>query len=74
VRGLGDVSVASSQGYLEEQARYDKQNRLSVPDWLRNPAGVALLAAVVFGFMGTLSMAMDVGRPFGRFLSYGFFG
>jgi signal transduction histidine kinase len=66
--------VASPQGYLEEQARYDRQNRLSIPDWLRNPAGAVLLAAVFFGFMGTLSLAMDVGRPFGRFLSYGFFG
>lgn len=66
--------MASPQGYLEEQAQYDRQNRLSIPDWLRNPAGALLLAAVVFGLMGTLSLAIDIGRPFGRFISYGFFG
>lgn len=40
--------------------------------WLRNTTGVVLIGAVIFGVLGVLSTAIDIGRPFGRFMSYGF--
>lgn len=43
-----------------------------MPLWLRNPAGVALVMAVVFGILGTLPTLTQIGRPFGGFAAYGF--
>jgi len=43
-----------------------------MPRWLRNPAGAALILTVVFGVFGALSLLVEVGRPFGGYLSYGF--
>lgn len=49
-----------------------KPGSLAIPYWLRNLSGAAIVAAVVFGLWGTLSIVIDIGRPFGRYLTYGF--
>lgn len=66
------ISVAIRE-FLREQARPYKLNLLVVPDWLRNPVGAILIAAVFLGLLGTVTVALDIGRPYARFMSYGFF-
>lgn len=41
---------------------------------MRNPAGAALIFSLVFGLFGTLTLAIDIGRPFPGYLSLGFIG
>lgn len=48
------------------------RQRFHAPLWLRNPAGVALFVAVLFGMLGTLPILTQIGRPFGGFAAYGF--
>lgn len=48
--------------------------RLAIPAWLRNPAGVAVIAAFVIGFAGLFTLAIEIGRPFTGYVSYGFVG
>ena len=50
----------------------DGRVRALAPRWVRNPAGVALFLAVVFGVLGTLPILTQIGRPFGGFAAYGF--
>ncbi len=50
----------------------NRRKGLYLPMWLRNPAGVALIVAVVFGILGTLPILTHIGRPFGGFAAYGF--
>ena len=47
---------------------------LAIPAWLRNPAGVAVIAAFVIGFAGLFTLAIEIGRPFTGYVSYGFVG
>lgn len=47
---------------------------LFIPAWLRNPAGVAIIAAFVLGFVGMFTIAIEIGRPFVGYASYGFVG
>lgn len=63
----------ASRELLGEQTHPKRLARLAIPAWLRNLAGAVLIAAVFFGTLGTLSTALDIGRPFGHFMSYGFF-
>lgn len=56
-----------------EKPEGEKGRELAFPEWLRNPVGVVLIAAVFFGLFGTLTLAIDIGRPFGRYMSYGYF-
>lgn len=46
--------------------------RRAIPNWLRNPAGFIVIAAAVFGLLGTATLILEIGRPFGRFITYGF--
>lgn len=71
VRGSG--CFVASRDSVGEQANHFRVDRLVIPDWLRNPAGAILIAAVFFGLFGTLTLALEIGRPYGRFMSYGFF-
>lgn len=43
-----------------------------IPSWMRNPAGAVMIAAVFFGLLGTITLALEIGRPFGNFAAYGF--
>jgi len=57
----------------------DKTNKLGrlpsiLPVWMRNPAGLALLIAIVFGALGISTLAIEIGRPFPGFVAYGFVG
>jgi len=45
--------------------------RIAIPYWLRNRAGAAIILAVFFGFLGTLSMVLEIGRSFGGYITYG---
>lgn len=45
---------------------------MTMPRWLRNPAGAVLILTVMFGVFGTLSLLVEVGRPFGGYMAYGF--
>jgi hypothetical protein len=38
--------------------------------WLLNPAGILVVVAIFSGLLAFISLAMDVGKPFGGFLSY----
>ena len=51
----------------------DDADRRHIPGWVRTPAGVALILAVVFAALTFASSVGDIGRPFGGFLSYGYF-
>lgn len=63
----------ASRDYLGEQTQPDRRERVVVPEWSRNPAGAIIVAAVIFGLMGVTSLALDVGRPFAKFMTYGYF-
>lgn len=41
---------------------------------MRNPAGLALIAAILFGVLGISTLAIEIGRPFPGFVAYGFVG
>jgi len=47
---------------------------LGLPAWLRNPAGAAIIAAVLFGILGLFTLAVEIGRPFSGYVTYGFLG
>ena len=41
-----------------------------LPSWLRSWAGLALIVAAVAGLAGTVTLALDIGHPFGGYASY----
>lgn len=43
-----------------------------IPAWLRNPAGFVLAIALALGLLSTLTLASEIGRPFGGFVSTSF--
>ncbi|MFN2138448.1 MAG: GAF domain-containing sensor histidine kinase [Candidatus Promineifilaceae bacterium] len=43
---------------------------MSVPAWLRNWAGILLLAALFWGALSAVTLALEIGRPFAGFASY----
>lgn len=45
---------------------------LRIPVWLRNPAGIAIIAAALFGILGILTVLIEIGQPFGYYASYGY--
>lgn len=45
-----------------------------VPVWLKNPAGLLIIAAAFLGVLGTVTLVTEVGQPFGQYMSYGYMG
>jgi signal transduction histidine kinase len=43
---------------------------MTVPSWLRSWAGLALILSAAVGIAGTLTMALEIGHPFGGYISY----
>jgi signal transduction histidine kinase len=50
-----------------EQASRPLADRLA---WLLNPAGIIVVVASLVGIVGIMSLALEVGKPFGGILSY----
>lgn len=64
-------SVKSAE-LSNDQPIITRSSRLEIPAWLRNPAGLVLILTAFFGVFGTLTLAAEIGRPFGGYLSYGY--
>jgi signal transduction histidine kinase len=62
----------ASPGVAGNQAELPFRQRFSFPHWLRNPAGALIIAALVFGLLGTFTLAIEIGRPFGGYATYGY--
>ncbi len=51
-----------------------QSHALLIPHWLRNPAGVIMIAAAFFGLLGTFTTLLEIGHPFPRVLTYSLIG
>ncbi|WP_374688981.1 GAF domain-containing sensor histidine kinase [Promineifilum sp.] len=65
---FGQEAVVRFQAVPEPAAA--SPARVAIPYWLRNRAGAAIILAVFFGFLGTLSLALEIGHPFGGYITY----
>jgi signal transduction histidine kinase len=41
-----------------------------IPPWLRSWAGLAIILSAIIGLVGTVTLALDIGHPFGGYISY----
>lgn len=55
------------EGEASNEAPY---RHTTVPAWLRNPVGAIIVAALIFGVLGTAALAREIGRPFGGYATY----
>jgi hypothetical protein len=43
---------------------------VNFPTWLRSPAGLTAILSFTVGIIGTITLALEIGHPFGGYLSY----
>ena len=43
---------------------------MNIPAWVRSPAGLTAVLSFAVGIIGTLALALEIGHPFGGYLSY----
>ena len=56
---------------LEHKQTEDRRSAI-LPSWLRNRTGLLVGLTIVFGLLGNLTLAFEIGRLFGGYVTYGF--